>query len=452
LGGASIGFGRSRRAEETSQQESTGEKVVKRLIGTFAALALATVAVNSYADDGLQFELTPYLWGIGIDGKLTADDETVHFNRDFSDIVNNLDFGGSGLAVMSYNWFVLYGQYDYLSLSDDGKSKGPFLPLGTKITADLDADIWTAAAGFRFPTFGKNTADLLFGYRQASTDTKFKAKGFGNATNSRDIGDTIVMLRPSFQLSERWRLNPSFSYGISGDSDTTYELWPQFQYQFSDNFALRFGYRTLHYRVSEGRKAVGNFNELDGDIQGLTLGLGWTFPGHKEKAAPPPPPPPPPPPAKPAPPPVAMAPKDSDGDGVPDDKDLCPATPAHTRVDKNGCDCEVSLTTHFATNSAELTAADKEVLDSAAQRLVQLHFIAGEAHGYTDNTGTSEYNHKLSLRRAQAVVDYLKSKGVDESRVQVIGHGEEDPIASNDTKDGRFQNRRVVVKRTDCPM
>jgi len=427
---------------------------VKRLIGIVAALALASTTANSYADDGLQFELTPYLWALGLDGKLEAENSEVNFNRDFSDIVDNLDFGGSALAVMSYNWFVLYGQYDTLSLSDDGKTKGAapdiVLPAGTKVEGDLNADIWTGAAGFRFPTFGKNTADLLFGYRSFGQDTKLKVKGLGHASNNRSVGDEIVMLRPSFQLSERWRLNPSFSYGVAGDSDTTYELWPQVQYQFSDDFALRFGYRTLHYEVSDGKKALGNYAKIDADISGLTLGLGWTFPGHKE--APPPPPPPPPPPAKPAPtpPPVAAAPKDSDGDGVTDDKDQCPATPAHTRVDKVGCDCEVSLTTHFATNSAELTAADKEVLDNAAARLVQLHFIAGEVHGYTDSTGSSEYNHALSLRRAQAVADYLREKGVSESRLKIVGHGEEDPIASNDTKDGRFQNRRVLVKRTDC--
>jgi len=434
---------------------------VKRLLGTlllFCWAALANSANAKTDQEGLQFELTPYIWALGIDGKLTIDDSTAHFNRDFSDIVENLDFGGSALGVVSYNRFVVFAQYDYLSLSADGKARGNIVPdqiivpPGTKVSGDYDAKIGTYAGGYRFDTFGKNWVDVMFGWRDLNQDIKLGALG-QHASDSRNVGDWIVMLRPSFQISERWRFNPTFSYGVSGDSDTTYELQPQIQYQFSDNFAARFGYRSLNYRVSEGKRANGNFNELDGSISGLILGLGWTFPAKHEKAPPPPPPPPKPvaPAPKAAPPPVAAAPKDSDGDGVTDDKDLCPATPAHTRVDKNGCDCEVSLTTHFATNSAELNATDKELLDNAAQRLIQLHFIAGEADGYTDSTGPADYNHKLSLKRAQAVVDYLKSKGVDESRVKVIGNGEENPIASNDTKDGRFQNRRVVLHRTDCP-
>jgi hypothetical protein len=71
-----------------------------------------------------------------------------------------------------------------------------------------------------------------------------------------------------------------------------YELSPQFQYQFSDYFAARIGYRSLNYKTEDGSR------EFDGDISGLMLGVGWTFPKHE-------PPAPPPPPAKPAPAPVA---------------------------------------------------------------------------------------------------------------------------------------------------
>src|SRR5262249_38632759 len=148
--------------------------------------------------------------------------------------------------------------------------------------------------------------------------------------------------------------------------------------------------------------------------------------------------------------PVAAAPKDSDGDGVPDDKDQCPNTPPHTRVGPHGCPCDVSVQMHFATNSAELTAADKAQLDQTAENLMRLHFVEGEADGYTDSTGDAAYNVKLSQGRPQAVLDYLATKGVDKTRVKAVGHGEDDPVASNDTKEGRAQNRRVVLRRTDC--
>jgi outer membrane protein OmpA-like peptidoglycan-associated protein len=111
------------------------------------------------------------------------------------------------------------------------------------------------------------------------------------------------------------------------------------------------------------------------------------------------------------------------------------------------------LRTHFAFDSATLTAEDKTALDQLATLLLnpKLHFVTGEIHGYTDNTGKPEYNVGLSKRRAQAVADYLKSKGVQfGDRFAVQGFGEERPIADNSTAEGRAQNRRVSIHRTDC--
>ena len=81
------------------------------------------MVANAHADEtrteGLNFELTPYLWAAGIDGKLDVGNESVHFKQSFSDIVNNLDSAFMGLAVVSYDRFVLYADFDYLSLSND---------------------------------------------------------------------------------------------------------------------------------------------------------------------------------------------------------------------------------------------------------------------------------------------------------------------------------------------
>ena len=65
--------------------------------------------------------------------------------------------------------------------------------------------------------------------------------------------------------------------------------------------------------------------------------------------------------------------------------------------------------------------------------------------GHTDSDGTEEYNQALSVRRAQSVKDYLVSEGVDGSIIDVSGEGESNPIASNATKEGRAQNRRVDI-------
>jgi outer membrane protein OmpA-like peptidoglycan-associated protein len=65
--------------------------------------------------------------------------------------------------------------------------------------------------------------------------------------------------------------------------------------------------------------------------------------------------------------------------------------------------------------------------------------------GHTDSTGSDEYNLKLSRRRAKAVSDYLFVQNINAERFTVNGYGKSDPIASNDTVDGRAQNRRVEV-------
>ncbi|MCP4288497.1 MAG: OmpA family protein, partial [Gammaproteobacteria bacterium] len=67
--------------------------------------------------------------------------------------------------------------------------------------------------------------------------------------------------------------------------------------------------------------------------------------------------------------------------------------------------------------------------------------------GHTDSTGPEEYNQGLSERRAQTIADYLKSKSkVQDTDIEVIGRGESDPVASNDTREGRALNRRVSIR------
>jgi OOP family OmpA-OmpF porin len=68
------------------------------------------------------------------------------------------------------------------------------------------------------------------------------------------------------------------------------------------------------------------------------------------------------------------------------------------------------------------------------------------AVGHTDSVGTDAYNQRLSVRRADAVKDYLVSKGVEKNRVYTEGKGEKQPIADNKTAEGRAKNRRVEIE------
>lgn len=142
---------------------------------------------------------------------------------------------------------------------------------------------------------------------------------------------------------------------------------------------------------------------------------------------------------------------DSDRDGVADAADQCPATPAGTLVDGKGCpvtDGFVLRNVNFELDSATLTESSKTVLDSVAATLNSPanQAINVQIGGHTDVVGTEEYNVMLSQRRADAVREYMTSKGVSAERMRAQGFGTSQPVASNDSEEGRAQNRRVEFK------
>ena len=101
---------------------------------------------------------------------------------------------------------------------------------------------------------------------------------------------------------------------------------------------------------------------------------------------------------------------------------------------------------YFDFDKSTLKAEGKAKLDELAGKLGMVNVETIVATGHTDSIGTDAYNNALSLRRANAVKAYLVSKGVAADRVLVEGKGETKPVASNATKAGRAQNRRVVVE------
>jgi outer membrane protein OmpA-like peptidoglycan-associated protein len=99
----------------------------------------------------------------------------------------------------------------------------------------------------------------------------------------------------------------------------------------------------------------------------------------------------------------------------------------------------------FAFDSAKLNPQFDPVLDKLAQTLVEYNKTVIQIAGHTDSTGSHEYNMKLSLQRADSVKTYLESRGVPAARLVTLGAGPDYPIASNDTEEGRAQNRRVEI-------
>jgi OOP family OmpA-OmpF porin len=167
-------------------------------------------------------------------------------------------------------------------------------------------------------------------------------------------------------------------------------------------------------------------------------------------------------------------PLDSDGDGVFDYRDKCPDTPKNVAVNEQGCPldsdrdgvynyldncpntpegakvnamgCWVLAGVLFDTAKADIKASMAPVLNEVVDVLNKNKAIKVEVQGHTDSRGSKKLNQALSESRAAAVMDYLIKKGIAASRLTAEGYGFSRPMASNDTDQGRAQNRRVELK------
>ena len=151
----------------------------------------------------------------------------------------------------------------------------------------------------------------------------------------------------------------------------------------------------------------------------------------------------------PPPPPPKIVPKDSDGDGVDDAIDQCPGNYRDPKVDAKGCvllDQLVLTGTNFEMGSATLKPEASATLHLVAQALQANPALQVEVGGHTDSVGADALNERLSLRRADAVKDFLVGQGVDAARLTSKGYGETAPLADNNTAAGRAANRRVAFK------
>ena len=99
----------------------------------------------------------------------------------------------------------------------------------------------------------------------------------------------------------------------------------------------------------------------------------------------------------------------------------------------------------FATNKSNLSAASQKELKEFASKMSDLPDTDISIYGHTDNTGTAAVNERISLERANAVSSFLQQNGIASSRIKTEGKSFNDPVASNETKEGRAQNRRVEI-------
>ena len=140
---------------------------------------------------------------------------------------------------------------------------------------------------------------------------------------------------------------------------------------------------------------------------------------------------------------------DDDGAGVTNPNDRCSSTPPGVRVDANGCEFTDVIRlpgVNFGAGSDLLLPRTEPRLERAAETLNRYPDLQIEVAGHTDSDGGGAANYGLSERRARTVRDYLILYGVDAERLTAVGYGESQPIADNETMQGRAANRRVELR------
>lgn len=140
---------------------------------------------------------------------------------------------------------------------------------------------------------------------------------------------------------------------------------------------------------------------------------------------------------------------DDDKDNVLNSLDQCPDTPANRKVDDKGCTVHKVINlngVNFELDSAKLRPESFSILNQAADTLRRYNYPTTEVAGHTDNLGNDQYNLKLSINRARAVLEYLVNMGCPSTALKAKCFGESAPIADNQTETGREENRRVELR------
>ena len=140
--------------------------------------------------------------------------------------------------------------------------------------------------------------------------------------------------------------------------------------------------------------------------------------------------------------------RDTDDDGVIDSKDDCPLTPGVEAY--NGCPPQLAAGAQldiagieFETGVATILEISLPSLEKAESLMRQFPAMRISIQGHTDSDGEADFNRRLALDRANAVRKWLVDKGINGSRIETAGFGEDSPITTNDTEEGKAKNRRI---------
>lgn len=324
----------------------------------------------------------------------------------------------------------------YLALAGVAQNASADMP----ITLNAGAGYWLFDRDVR-GLEPKDTGTPVLGLEYALTD-RWSAEFMvaHDETEYKDGTDTDVtawQLGGLYKLGSPGKVRPYLAFG-AGEIDLDANTFDTVETTVNGGFGVRWWFNDRVGARVEGR-AIHSLDETETDFlvsAALSFYLGDVKPAAAAVAAAP----------------AVAEPLDSDGDGVIDERDRCPNTPAGTRVDADGCElavaqvASVKLLVNFGFDSTRVQERYFADLAELATFLQRFSDVQVEVEGHTDSLGSADYNQSLSQRRAQAVVDLLVNRhGIARDRLQARGYGESRPVASNDTEEGRAENRRVMA-------
>lgn len=247
---------------------------MKRVVAAAGLWLAGALAAAAGGTPDWQVELVPSLWVAGLSGDGTLNSRDVDYDRSTGDLLDHLQAGGSLAGKMVYKQYALGGQIDGYELSTDALKVD-----GVPLDGQMDTDMVFAelAAGYVIPGWKEGqTFTVAAGLRYAHIASDLELHGVGTIERGQDLLDPMLILWPSLPLFaskiQGLSLAPAFSIGGGGDSDLVFELFPQLRYRVTEHVVVRFGYRSIGYKVKDDPD-----NELDFNLSGFIAGVGAAF-------------------------------------------------------------------------------------------------------------------------------------------------------------------------------
>jgi hypothetical protein len=246
-----------------------------KLTKVFLAL-LALQSVSAQAQESWDFKVIPYLWMVGIDGTMSVGPVDNDLDVSFSDILSDMDIGGSVVFRGMRGKHGFHLDYTYLRLKPDPMLlPAPPFPEGSGLNQKLTINILEAAYNYELPMSGASNAQFLIGARNTDMEIKLRSNnGYApiNLSGGPSMLDYFVGVRTETPIGEgKWAFNFMGTIG-GGDTDLPWTLQGVFSRKFENNNRLAIGARIWNLDFTEPNGIMGLRMGMDVKMAGLMIG------------------------------------------------------------------------------------------------------------------------------------------------------------------------------------